>query len=477
MLQSLILHPPTDPRPARRTGIQIVAHKYSKRGQTVPGKPIRNPVAVPSNPLLYEVLARLNEIGAAINRQDFDDPSSLESSLRLIVESAAAVAPGASAVIYTFDGARAAFDPHSRAAAGPLAGQEQDDLPRPDGLGMQAVTTRQRVLSYQTEGLNIHPAKRALGAQAVACYPLATAEGVSGALYVFLHERQAFSEIELLMLDNIVNLAAMTLAAAQRASQAQQDQQRKDQELRHLRRAGRMLSSRSSLKGTLEVILRMALDMTSARYGIFRLVDKSGKSLVAHAIAGEGMERPATETLPIDEHSIMGLVAIRREPLMISDLSQEPWNRIYYPLDRDLVMRSEVTVPLIGASGRLEGVLNLESPQVSAFNKQDRYILQIMATQAVAAIQEVRLLDALLEISTRMLTQSLKQVHHSLVEKTCDLLNVPFALLWLLEEGELVLQAGNRPDFNWGAHLFASHANRNGNPRSPARDCAGRSIG
>jgi signal transduction histidine kinase/putative methionine-R-sulfoxide reductase with GAF domain len=280
----------------------------------------------------------------------------------------------------------------------------------------------------------------------VVCYPLATAEGVSGALYVLLHERQAFTEIELLMLDNFVNLAAMTLAAAQQAAQAQQDQHRKDQELRHLRRAGRMLSSRSSLKGTLEVILRMALEMTGARYGIFRLVDKSGKSLVAQAIAGEGMEKPATENLPIDEHSIMGLVAIRREPLVISDLNQEPWNRIYYPLARDLVMRSEVTVPLIGASGRLEGVLNLESPQMNAFNKQDRYILQIMATQAVAAIQEVRLLDALLEISTRMLTQPLKQVHNSLVEKTCDLLNVPVALLWLLEDAELVLQASNRPE-------------------------------
>jgi signal transduction histidine kinase/putative methionine-R-sulfoxide reductase with GAF domain len=409
-------------------------------------------VADPAYFTFYEILSRLNKIGAAINRQDFNDPDSLAGSLHLIVESAAAVARGSTALIYIFDETTGDFDPDSGVSFGPLAGTGRSGRPRPDGMGWRAITTHQRVLSYEAEDLSIHPDKLALGARALVCYPLAAAEGILGALYVYIHERPTFTEIELLLLDNFVNLATMALAAARRAAQVQQDQFRKDQELRHLRRAGRMLSSRSSLKGTLDVILRMALEMTGARFGIFRLVDKSGKLLVAHAIAGEGLERPATENLPIDEHSIMGLVAIRREPLVISDLSQEPWNGIYYPLDRELVMRSEVTVPLIGASGRLEGVLNLESPQINAFSRQDRYILQIMATQAVAAIQEVRLLDALLEISTRMLTQPLRQVHQGLVEKACDLLNVPFALLWLVEDGELALQASNRSEWEQ-AHL------------------------
>jgi signal transduction histidine kinase/putative methionine-R-sulfoxide reductase with GAF domain len=457
MLQSWITQPSTGPKSGGpilgdAVGPQIRSNLWFLRRRSAPGLFAFTSVAAPTNLPLYEILTRLNEIGAAINRQDFNDPGSLESSLRLIVESAAAVASGSTALIYTFDEARATFDPRSGVSFGPLSGAGQADWPRPDGMGMRAVATRKRVLSYEAEGTSIHPAKQALGAQAVVCYPLATAEGVLGALYVYLHERPTFTQIELLMLDNFVNLAAMTLAAARRATQAQQDQLRKDQELRHLRRAGRMLSSRSSLKGTLDVILRMALEMTDARYGIFRLVDKSGKLLVAHAIAGEGLEKPATENLPINERSVMGLVAIRREPLVISDLSQEPWNSIYYPLDRDLVMRSEVTVPLIGASGRLEGVLNLESPQINAFSKQDRYILQIMATQAVAAIQEIRLLDALLEISTRMLTQPLQQVHQSLVDKACDLLNVPIALLWLLEGSDLVLQASSRPKLN-GAQI------------------------
>ena len=58
----------------------------------------------------------------------------------------------------------------------------------------------------------------------------------------------------------------------------------------------------------------------------------------------------------------MAWVARNRQAACISDLHEEPWSQIYYPLDASLEMRSELAVPLIGASGRLEGVLNLESP-------------------------------------------------------------------------------------------------------------------
>jgi len=112
----------------------------------------------------------------------------------------------------------------------------------------------------------------------------------------------------------------------------------------------------------------------------------------------------------------MGTVALRREPVVIPDLREEPWKGIYYPLDRELEMRSEVAVPLIGASGRLEGVLNLESPLKNAFSDEDRILLHSFATQAVIAIQEARLLDALQEIAHLLLTQTGQQVMERLAE-------------------------------------------------------------
>ncbi len=396
-------------------------------------------------PRLFDALAHLNQIGSAINQLDSGDLASVQTVLRMVVDSATEVVPGSSAVIYTYDEARGMLDNQSRvsAEAAPPAGL--DDSPRSNGLGQRALLRKHRVLSYEEPGVEINPAKVAMGAKSMACFPLIISGEVLGILYVYLHEERPFDELELLMLENFVNLTAMALSLARQFTQAQQDQVRRERELRRLRRAGMTISSRTNLKGTLDAILQVALEITDAIYGIFRLVDRSGKNLVCQAISGVGLESPAVETLQIDEHSIMGTVALNREPVVISDLRAGPWENIYYPLDHELQMRSEVAVPLIGASGRLEGVLNLESPQVNAFDKQDRYILQILATQAVVAIQEARLLDALQEISALLPKLAPQMIHQTLVERACDLLNVPVGMLWLLEKDQLVLQSASDP--------------------------------
>jgi GAF domain-containing protein len=395
-----------------------------------------------AEPRLLEALAHLNQIGLGINQLEAGDLASIQSMLRRIVSSATGVVPGSSAVIYMYDERRGTFENQSRVSAEIKPPQEgQDDSPRPGGLGIRAVQRRRRVLSYEEDGVEINPAKVAIGAQAMACFPLISGANLLGVLYVYLYQPRRFSELELLMLENFVNLIAMTLSLADQHAQAQVEQTRKERELRRLRRAGMLISSRSSLKDTLDTILKVALEVTDAVYGIFRLVDPSGKNLVCQAIAGEGLNQPAVEILPIDGHSVMGWVASHRQPVIVSDLRQESWGQVYYPFDRQLEMRSELAVPLIGASGRLEGVLNLESPQVNAFDKQNRYILQILATQAVVAIQEARLLDALQEISRLLPQYSLPDFYQYLAERGCDLLNVPFGMIWLKEKDQLVLHA------------------------------------
>ena len=70
-----------------------------------------------SDPQGLDVLASLNRIGAAINRISQGDRLGVDARLRLIADSAIKVTPGASAVIYTYDQARQAFDPASRVSA------------------------------------------------------------------------------------------------------------------------------------------------------------------------------------------------------------------------------------------------------------------------------------------------------------------------------------------------------------------------
>ena len=397
-----------------------------------------------ADPRLLEALSSLDQISAAINRIGSGDTASVAETLRLIVESATQVIAGTSAVIYAYDHAQRAFEPASRVAAGEWTVPITGDGPRPDGLGVRAISQRRRVLSYEEHDMEIHPVIKAnTGARASACFPLVVADQAVGALYVYLYRDGQFSRFELLLLEIFVNQAAMAIYQTRRLASVRRDLARKEDELSRLRRAGLLISSRLRLKETLEAILQMALEVTNAHYGILRLVDKGGQTLINHAMVGERLGRPQIEALPINSRSVMGWVAEHRQPVCISDLLNAPWKQIYYPLDAEIDMRSELAVPLIGASGRLEGVLNLESPLVDAFTEPDSHILQALATQAVVAIQEVRLLDALQDVAQLLLVQPCQQVFNRLVEFACDLLNAAASSIWMLKERQLVLQSAS----------------------------------
>ncbi|MGC9467421.1 MAG: GAF domain-containing protein [Anaerolineae bacterium] len=387
-----------------------------------------------------EALASLNEIGAAIDQLTPEGHATLDATLRLIADSAVQVVPGGVAIIYTCDVSEGSVDPTLWLVAGDASAEFPDEPPQLDEAGIRAIRQRRRVLSYEENDLTLSPQATAVGAKAVGCFPLVVANQPVGALHVYLRESRHFGRFELLMLDNLVNHAAMAIYQARRLSDIQRDLERTEESLNRLWRAGMLISSRLGLDETLEAILQMALEVTGAHYGIFRLVDEERQTLVTRAIAGAS-GRPQVGALPVESSSIMGWVAVHRQPLCIHDLESAPWVRLYHPLDADLKMRSELAVPLVGSSGRLEGVLNLESPTVGAFGDQDRHLLQSLATQAVIAIQEARLIDALLEVAQLLLVEPHTRVLEHLVAQASDLLDAASSAIWSLEGDELVLLA------------------------------------
>lgn len=385
---------------------------------------------------LDDVLARLSRITGAITSLRKEDEHGIRTVLELVAQNAVDLIPGAVVSICSVNPAGGALDLGVRVrVCEPFWGAGCDPC-QANRLVAAALRDKVRQLSWED------PAAK-FPADLTACFPLLAGGEVLGVLVTSRPGDQPFQPSELAWLEHLAGLAALTLSVAHLPVQAQQEQAAREGQLRRLRRAGMLISSRSSLQDTLDTILRMALEITDASYGIFRLVDRSARYLVTRSFTGSGLAKPAVENLPIGETSIMGYVASRREPVVISDMHEEPWKAIYYPLDHELDMRSEVAVPLIGASGRLEGVLNLESPEINAFDREDRYILQILATQAVIAIQEVRLLEALQDIAAMLYTHSLEDIHQALVDRACDLLNVPTSLIWLQEKDRLVVHAAS----------------------------------
>ncbi len=371
---------------------------------------------------IVEALERIRHFGEAIGT------SGLEETVALAVEVAVEIVPGSSAALYACEDGGCSLDGEPWATAGtpPIRAI-------PSSLGMQAVSLRQRVLG-----------KTGDGRCAVACFPMLFAGRPVGVLFLSRPGDAGFDRVEVSMLEALVTQAAMGIYHARRNAAMQDEISRKEDELARLRRAGLLISSRLRLDETLEAILQMALEVTGARYGIFRLVDREGRNLVTRAVVGERMGKPAVEALPLSATSVTGWAAKHRQPVRIADVRAEPWSRLYYPLYHDLEMRSELAVPLIGANGRLEGVLNLESPQVDAFSEEDSLLLQSLATQAVIAIQEARLLDALQEITRCLLLDPPGKVFDRLVAMACDLLNASSGAIWEMEGEWIVLRSATR---------------------------------
>lgn len=386
---------------------------------------------------VLRALEALNRLESKIDRLTSHAHENLRDTLWLIVQSISDLGSEIAPDVLDYAGHAFVYDPEderldvgSRVSKGQDDRWIQEDVKHPAGLGMRAIKQRMPVFSGEGPGAGM----------GVACFPMIVAHTPLAVLYVRRHPHGEFSSFERLLLGNLINQAVIALDRARRVVTSRAELDRAEEALRRLRRAGLLISSRLGLDETLEAILQMALDVTGAHYGIFRLLDAESDQLVTRAIAGD-QSRPQVGALPLDANSVMGWVALHRQPLCIHNLEAAPWVRIYRPLDADLRMRSELAVPLIDAGGRLEGVLNLESPAIGAFNDEDRRLLQSLATQAVIAIQEARLLDVLLEVARMLLVKSRSEVLDYLVSSACTLLNTGASAIWTLEDEGLVLMA------------------------------------
>lgn len=125
-------------------------------------------------------------------------------------------------------------------------------------------------------------------------------------------------------------------------------------------------------------------------------------------------------------------MARHRKPVRIDDLREPPWSAVYRPLHSKGRMLSELATPLLGAGGALEGVINLESPRINAFMEDDVNLMAALATQAVIALQEARLLEALEEVTIRMTQWPLDRLLAFIIHQACDLINAPHGVVWVL---------------------------------------------
>ncbi|WP_420627649.1 GAF domain-containing protein [Candidatus Leptofilum sp.] len=117
--------------------------------------------------------------------------------------------------------------------------------------------------------------------------------------------------------------------------------------------------------------------------------------------------------LPIDNHSIVGWVALHREARVVDDVQNDPAYREEPFLPNT---QTELALPLV-ARGELLGVLDVQGDRPGIFSREDISILQIIANQIAINIDNARLFA---QTESRLNEARILYEYNSLLSSTLD---------------------------------------------------------
>jgi GAF domain-containing protein/HAMP domain-containing protein len=144
----------------------------------------------------------------------------------------------------------------------------------------------------------------------------------------------------------------------------------------------------------IQILIKQTVDLISNRFGFYHtgifLLDESGEHAVLMAASSEGGAKMLARghQLEVGIQGIVGAAANqnRTRIVMDVDVDQDFYKNPDLPLTR-----SEAAIPLT-ARGKVLGVLDIQSTEISAFQQDDVEMLQTLADQIGLAIQNARLI-------------------------------------------------------------------------------------
>lgn len=166
-------------------------------------------------------------------------------------------------------------------------------------------------------------------------------------------------------------------------------------QVRVLLDVGSILAREKDLAGALQALVQALRDRLGYPVCSILLVDEEKKDLHVACMTGYGDDVTQLR-LPLDGPSITGTAAREQRIVDVPDVAS--WQG-YVAGAPDI--RSEIACPLV-FEGRMLGVLDVESPRLSAFDARDRRTLEAVAWQAALAIGHYRLLSQLGDRARRL---------------------------------------------------------------------------
>jgi GAF domain-containing protein len=171
-----------------------------------------------------------------------------------------------------------------------------------------------------------------------------------------------------------------------------------------------------------EKLLRNSVELIQSRLSFYYvsilLLSPDGSQLILQEASGETgriLEKKGDHKT-VGQVSIVGWVALNRQPRVALDVGEDP----YFFDDPNLPdTHSEVALPLV-ARGRLLGVLDVQSREINDFQEEDISVLQVMADQIAAGLDNARLFE---EISNQAMLLTELQTIHTLMSQQANTQN------------------------------------------------------
>ncbi len=153
---------------------------------------------------------------------------------------------------------------------------------------------------------------------------------------------------------------------------------------------GRQIAAILGVEQVLERTAQLVHDNFGYHHVALFIVDRARGELEMKAIAGEFVNLcPPNHRVPLKQ-GMVGWVGEHGRRLLADDVSHEPHYINFYP---DLIpTHSELSVP-IRIGDQTVGVLDVQSPELNAFDENDVKVMETLADQIAVAIANARLYE------------------------------------------------------------------------------------
>jgi NtrC-family two-component system sensor histidine kinase KinB len=280
--------------------------------------------------------------------------------------------------------------------------------------------------------------------------PLLAGERVVGVLTLGRRQAGPFTQDDLALATAIADQAGIAVSNAH-LFRAEQDRRRFASILQEIARTiNQTLEPNQVFEQILEQLKRI-IDFDSA--SIFLLEDSHFRPVAVLGFTDR--EQALSFTISLDSDALSKKVVETRKPLVVEDVQKvDTWMQIE-GLPEAQKIRGWIGAPLI-VRDRVVGMLNVDSYQVAAYNKDVVDVIQAFADQASTAVANALLFDesqrrissmAALTETARVVTASLdlNEVLQRITDRTKESMEVEAASLALVDEndGSLVFRVAS----------------------------------